>query len=61
MIRLFLVIYTLAATTLAGAAVIAALTIGRVDAISIIVAAAAGALVALPVAWLVSRALMKEA
>lgn len=61
MIRLFLIIYTLAATTLAGAAVIAALTMGRVDAVSIIVAAVAGAGVALPASWLIARTLMQSA
>ncbi|MBC7137589.1 MAG: hypothetical protein H5U17_02395 [Defluviimonas sp.] len=61
MVRLFLIIYTLAATVLAGSAVVAALTMGRVDAVSIIVAAVAGAVVALPVSWLVVRTLQQQA
>jgi hypothetical protein len=61
MIRLFLIIYTLASTTLAGVAIIAALTVGRVDAVSIIVAAVAGAALALPVSWFVAKALMQQA
>lgn len=61
MIRLFLIIYTLAATTLAGSAIVAALTVGRVDALSIIVAAVAGAVVALPVSWFVAKALIQDA
>ncbi len=61
MIRLFLIIYTLAATTLSGTAIVAALTVGRVDAISIIVAAVAGAVVALPVSWFVAKQLMQDA
>lgn len=57
MIRLFLIIYTLAATALAGSAVVAALTMNLVDLKSIIVAAAAGAAVAVPVAWTVAKRL----
>jgi xanthine/uracil permease len=57
MSRLFLIIYTLAATVLAGIGVIAALTTGRVDVTSIIIAAAAGAILAIPAAWVVSRRL----
>lgn len=57
MFRLFLIIYTLAGSTLAGSAVVAALTMNRFDTMSIIVAAALGALVAIPVAWLVAKQL----
>ena len=39
MFRLFLIIYTLAGSTLAGSAVVAALTMNRFDTYSIIVAA----------------------
>lgn len=61
MIRLFLIIYTLASTALAGIAITAALTIGKVDAYSIIVAAVIGAVAALPVSWLVARNLSESA
>ncbi len=57
MSRLFLIIYTLAATVLAGTGVIAALTTGRVDLPSILMAAAAGAVLAIPAAWIVARRL----
>ena len=57
MTRLFLIIYTLASTAMAGAAVVATLTMNRVDLKSILVAAALGAILALPVAWGVARKL----
>lgn len=53
--RLFFIIYTLAATVLAGSAVVAALTMNRFDVRSILVAAAIGAAVAVPVAWGIAR------
>ncbi len=55
MIRLFFVIYTLAFTVLAGSAIVAALTMNLVDLRSILVAAALGAVAALPVAWIVTK------
>ncbi|MFZ5749987.1 MAG: hypothetical protein ACOY5U_02875 [Pseudomonadota bacterium] len=55
MTRLFFIIYTLAGSTLAGSAVVAALTMNLFDLKSIVVAAVLGALVALPVSWLVAR------
>ncbi len=55
MLRLFFIIYTLAGTTLAGSAIVAALTMQMVDAKSIIVAAVLGALAAVPVAWVVAK------
>ncbi|MEZ5779128.1 MAG: CTP synthetase [Paracoccaceae bacterium] len=58
MLRLFLILYTLAATTLAGSAIIAALTMNLFDLRSIIVAAAAGAAVAVPVAWIVAKQIL---
>jgi len=61
MIRLFLIIYTLASTTLAGVAIVAVLTVGRFDAVSIIVAVLAGAVIALPVSWFVAKGLMQGA
>lgn len=57
MSKLFGYIYILAGTVLAGAAVTAALTIGRDGATDIAIAAAAGAILALPVAWLVANKL----
>lgn len=53
--RLFLIIYTLAGATLAGSAIVAALTMNLFDFKSIIVAAIAGFLVAVPVAWIVAK------
>ena len=55
--KLFGYIYILAGTVLAGVAVTAALTIGRDGATEIATAAAAGAVIALPVAWLVANKL----
>ncbi|PPB81852.1 hypothetical protein LV82_01069 [Albidovulum inexpectatum] len=60
MLRLFFIIYTLAGVTLAGAGIIAVLTVGMVDMWSIIVAAAIGALLAVPVAWVVARRLESD-
>lgn len=60
MLRLTLVIYSMAATALAGGAVTAALASGFVDARSIIIAAAVGAVVALPVSYLVARSLSSD-
>ncbi|MCV2873533.1 hypothetical protein OEZ71_14625 [Defluviimonas sp. WL0050] len=57
MIRLFSVIYTLASVTLAGSAIVAALTMGMFGTRPIIGAAAIGAIVALPVAWEVTKKL----
>jgi hypothetical protein len=57
MFRLFLILYTLAATVLAGSAIIAALTMNLVDLQSIIAAAAVGAAVAVPVAWMIAKRL----
>ena len=53
--RLTLIIYTLAATALAGVAVIAVLTMGMYSGKPILLAAIAGAVVAAPVAWFVAR------
>ena len=55
MFRLFLIIYTLAGATLAGSGIVAALTMNLFDFKSIIVAAIAGFLVAVPVAWIVAK------
>lgn len=61
MTRLFLIIFTLAGPTLAGSAVVAALTMGMVDAKTILVAAALGAVAAVPVAWVVARQIAERA
>lgn len=55
MIRLFSIIYSLAFTVLAGAAVVAVLVMNRVDLNAILLAVAVGAIAALPVAWGVAR------
>ncbi|MDI3336223.1 CTP synthetase [Defluviimonas aestuarii] len=57
MIRLFSVIYTLASVTLAGSAIVAALTLGMFGARPIVVAAVIGAVAAMPVAWTVTKKL----
>jgi len=53
--RLFGIIYALTGPTLAGILVIVALVLGMVDARSIIVATAVGALLGLPAAWVITR------
>jgi hypothetical protein len=55
--KLFGYVFILAGTVLAGTAVIAALTIGRDSASDIAIAATAGAALALPAAWVVSKRL----
>lgn len=55
MFRLFSLIYTLAGSALAGAAVIAVLTMNMFDVKSIVLAAVAGALIGIPVAWVVAK------
>ena len=53
--RLFGIIYALTGPTLAGTLVIVALVLGMVDARSIIVATAVGALLGLPAACVIAR------
>lgn len=60
MLRLFFVIYSLAGVTLAGAGIIAVLTAGMVDLWSIVIAAAIGAVLAVPVAWTIARRLSSD-
>ncbi len=60
MTRLFFLLLSLIMTTLAGIGVIAVLVMGRYDAASIIAAAVAGGIVALPVTWLVARRMQGE-
>lgn len=55
MIRLASILYSIVATTLAGIGVIAVLTAGYDTTVPIIVAAAIGAVIALPVSYLVAR------
>ncbi len=57
MARLFMVLYSMIGTTLAGSFMVAALVSGMDTLRPIVLAAGLGALVALPVAWLVARRL----
>ncbi len=57
MFRLAAMLYTLIASALAGSAVIAVLSAGLVSVNAIVAAAAAGAVVAAPVSWLVAKRL----
>ncbi|MAS08049.1 MAG: CTP synthetase [Ahrensia sp.] len=57
MFTLFLAAYLLTAPTLMGIIVIALLTVDMISAQYIIYAAVAGAVIALPVAWLIGRKL----
>ncbi|MCC0034075.1 MAG: hypothetical protein H6887_02265 [Hoeflea sp.] len=59
MLKLAAMVYIIVGSMLAGSFVVAALTMDRMDAMSISVAAALGALVALPVAWLIAAKLDK--
>lgn len=61
MSRLFMLLLSIIMTTFAGIGVIAVLVMGRYDATSIVLAAAIGAVVALPIAWLVARRLEANA
>ena len=53
--RLMLVLYSMIATAMAGSGVIAVLTMGYATLWPILAAAAAGAVLALPVSWAVAR------
>jgi len=59
MLRLVAMVYIIIGSMLAGSFVIAALVLDRMDATSISVAAALGALVAFPVAWMIASQLNK--
>jgi hypothetical protein len=50
-----MILYSMIGTALAGSAVVAALTMGHDTLQPILVAAAAGAILALPVSWYVAR------
>jgi uncharacterized membrane protein YeaQ/YmgE (transglycosylase-associated protein family) len=58
MLRLASILYSLIGTTLAGSLVVVALVTGNDTLVPIIVAAAIGAVIALPVSWYVARAMM---
>jgi len=60
MLRLASILYSLIGTTLAGTLVIAALTMGYDTLQPILVAAAVGFVVALPVAWLVAKGIVEN-
>lgn len=53
--RLMMVLYSMIATAMAGTGVIAVLSAGYDTLWPIVIAAAAGAALALPVAWVVAR------
>lgn len=55
MSRLFMILYSMIGTSLAGSAVVAALTLGMDTLRPIVIAAALGAALAVPVAWVVAR------
>ena len=55
--RLLMILYAMIGTTLAGSAIVVVLTMGYDTLWPIVGAAAAGAVVALPVSWLVAREL----
>lgn len=60
MLRLAGILYSLIGTTLAGSFIVAALVAGLDTLVPIAAAAAAGAVVALPATWLVTRAIYSE-
>jgi len=55
MFRLFMILYSMVGTALAGSLVVAALTMGQYTLRSILIAAAVGALAAVPAAWVIAR------
>lgn len=57
MLRLAGILYSLISTTLAGTAIVAVLVAGYGTLMPILIAAAAGFVAALPVAWIVARTL----
>jgi hypothetical protein len=58
MFRLFSIIYSLAGSALAGSGVVLALSTGHYGVSPILIGAVAGALLALPLSWLVARRLL---
>lgn len=59
MLRLASILYSLIATSLAGAGVIFVLAAGFVSVQAIIAAAAVGAVLALPASWLVAKRIVQ--
>lgn len=57
MSRLMMMLYSVAATALAGTGVILVLTLGWVSLKAILIAALIGAILAVPVSWWVARAI----
>ncbi len=55
--RLFLLMFTISSTALAGVGVIAVLSAGLVGLTPILVAAGIGVLVSMPVSWIISQKL----
>ncbi len=53
--RLFFLMLTVIAPTLAGIGVVIMLTTNRFDVFSLLLAAAVGALIGIPAAWIVAR------
>lgn len=60
MSRLFMILYSMIGTTLAGSFMVVALTLGLDTLKPVVLSAVAGAVVAIPVAWLVARQLAGE-
>ena len=59
MLRLASILYSIISTSLAGTAVIAVLVAGYGTLVPILLAAAAGAVLALPISWYVARQLVE--
>ncbi len=59
MLRLASALYSIVGTSMAGACVVAVLTMGYDTAMPIIYAALAGGLLALPVTWLITKAILE--
>ena len=57
MVRLFGVLFSMIGTAIAGSAVVVALVSGHVDVRSIVLAAGLGAVLALPVSWMIAKKL----
>ncbi len=60
MVRLASMLYSIIATALGGALVVVALTTGNDQFLPILVAAAIGAVLAVPVAYYVAREIMRQ-
>jgi hypothetical protein len=58
MFRLFSIIYSLAGSALAGSGVVLALSTGHYGAAPILISAGAGAVLAVPISWVVARQLL---